>query len=185
VNGFTITRPGCGFWVISSDIVISNNLIVDNVGYGIFLADWEPGYEMVSELAGNTIVGNGGTGVEYRTWQAFGTHNIVVGHRDYGFKGQDFTYDLLYCCDAWGNGNDYYLPNSDAGLDGNISEDPRFCDPVNGDYTLAADSPCLSPATQCDYWGPAFMGVFGQGCDVPTGLGMSESWGKVKALFGE
>ncbi|MDP6684660.1 MAG: right-handed parallel beta-helix repeat-containing protein, partial [Candidatus Marinimicrobia bacterium] len=42
--------------------------------------------------------------------------------------------------------------------DGNIDSDPLFCDPENGDYTVAANSPC-------QLW-DANIGALGIGCDA-------------------
>jgi len=62
-----------------------------------------------------------------------------------------------------------------ATFDGNmVFEHPRFCSPVscafapstNGDYTLAASSPCLPEFSPCD----SLIGALGEGCaitDVP------------------
>ncbi len=49
----------------------------------------------------------------------------------------------------------------DYSLDGDIRLDPEFCDPLNGDFRVAASSPCLegTPYTLC---GP--IGRFGEGC---------------------
>jgi hypothetical protein len=38
------------------------------------------------------------------------------------------------------------------GINGNISEDPLFCDPEAGDFTLHGDSPCApysAPNPEC------------------------------------
>ncbi len=44
-------------------------------------------------------------------------------------------------------------------LEGNINADPLFCDPDNGDFTLASNSPCIGTGQ-----GGANMGALGVGC---------------------
>jgi len=50
----------------------------------------------------------------------------------------------LTCCDIYGNeGGDWVDCIADQyGVNGNICEDPLFCDPENGDFTIRGDSPC-------------------------------------------
>jgi hypothetical protein len=66
------------------------------------------------------------------------------------------------------------------GIDGNISQDPLFCDPAGGDFTLCADSPCAADNN------PACgqIGALPVGCG-PCGTTAVEttSWGAIKTLF--
>jgi len=87
----------------------------------------------------------------------------------------------LACCDVYGNpGGDWVDCIEDQyGIDGNISEDPLLCDPGNGDFHLAYDSPCAPfspPNPECDLIGawPVDCG----GSPVTR-----DSWGGIKALF--
>ena len=58
-----------------------------------------------------------------------------------------------------------------------IIADPLFCDPAAGDFTVAADSPCL-PANS----GPCgLIGALGQGCGAVAVEGVS--WGSIKAMY--
>lgn len=64
----------------------------------------------------------------------------------------------LACCDLYGNeGGDWIEPIAEQyGVDGNICEDPLFCDAPNGDFTLREDSPCAPgspPNAECDLTG--------------------------------
>jgi hypothetical protein len=56
---------------------------------------------------------------------------------------------VLTCCDLYGNhGGDWVGPIADQyGVNGNISEDPLFCDPERDDFYFAYDSPCLDADT--------------------------------------
>jgi len=55
-----------------------------------------------------------------------------------------------------------------AGVAGNLSLAPLFCDAPAGDFTLHAGSPCLPENNDCG----VRMGAFGQGCDL-TAVGES------------
>lgn len=77
----------------------------------------------------------------------------------------------LVCSDVFGHdGGDYAGAMTDpTGTDGNISEDPRFCGPINGleyEFTVTGASPCLPANNDC----AALMGALGEGCPAPTGL---------------
>ncbi|MCP4548829.1 MAG: T9SS type A sorting domain-containing protein [bacterium] len=67
----------------------------------------------------------------------------------------------LECCDVWGNaGGDWVgAIAGQSGASGNISSDPRFCDPIGGDYTLHSDSPCAKDNNDCSR-----IGLYGVGC---------------------
>ena len=112
-----------------------------------------------------TFVGNsasqGGSGVD-----CFGGASPHLGNTAvvFGMEGEAVCCDetssaTLSCCDVYGNaGGDWVGCIADQyGIDGNISEDPDFCDAAAGDYHLASTSPCL--------YGPCGqIGAFGQGC---------------------
>jgi predicted outer membrane repeat protein len=89
---------------------------------------------------------------------------------------------MLTCCDIYGNeGGDWVGAIADQyGINGNISLDPLFCAPGNGDFTLHQDSPCAPftpPNEECD-----LIGAWPVGCG-PTAVRM-RTWGAIKALFG-
>ncbi len=105
--------------------------------------------------------------------------NIVVENSiiALGIGGEGiFTYDNpsfpsvihLICCNVYGNeGGGYGGTSTDqTGIDGNIAEDPKFCDWKNYDFTLGADSPCLPDYNDCS----ALMGSLGQGCGLTSGV---------------
>jgi hypothetical protein len=78
----------------------------------------------------------------------------------------------LTCCDLFGNaGGDWvgYI-ESQYGVNGNISEDPLFCDPEGENFRLEVESPCAPftpPNEECD-----LIGAWPVGCDpdaVPGG----------------
>jgi hypothetical protein len=89
----------------------------------------------------------------------------------------------LICCDIYGHeeGDWTGCIADQLGLDGNISEDPLFCDPGNNDFTLEECSPCAPfslPNVECD-----LIGAWPVGCGgSPT---IDATWGRVKSLFRE
>ena len=85
----------------------------------------------------------------------------------------------LECCDLFGNAGGDWVGCLDGqlGTDGNIAEDPLFCDPAGFDFTIEEGSPCapnFNPAC-------GLIGAFSVGCgSTPT---RSVSWGAAKAMF--
>jgi predicted outer membrane repeat protein len=76
---------------------------------------------------------------------------------------------LLSCTDVYGNdGGDWVGCIADQfGINGNLSADPLFCNPLASDYTLAETSPCApehSPA------GCGLIGALPVGCDEPIAV---------------
>jgi hypothetical protein len=69
------------------------------------------------------------------------------------------------CCDVYGNGVDWDgCLEGQWGVDGNIWEDPMFCDYPNGDFGLLEGSPCApfsEPNTECD-----LIGAWPVGCQA-------------------
>jgi hypothetical protein len=128
-------------------------------------------------VVGCTIVGNEahfGAGI----WAVDGP-NIVVENSiiAFGLDGEGiFAYDNpsypseinLICCNVFGNQSGGYggTTPDQTGIDGNIAEDPGFCDWENYDYTLDASSPCLPANNGCNM----LMGALGQGCDLTSAV---------------
>jgi hypothetical protein len=88
---------------------------------------------------------------------------------------------VLSCCDIFGNeGGDWAGCIADQlGVNGNIAEDPLFCDPLATNYRLAEDSPCAPftlPNVDCDQ-----IGAWPIGCG-PTET-IPRTWGGIKALY--
>lgn len=95
-----------------------------------------------------------------------------------------FSTATLTCCDLYGNaGGDFdQCIAGQAGVAGNFSSDPLFCDPSGDDFHLQDDSPCV------DAPGCGLVGAAGTGCVAITSVETEppvQSWGKVKAGFEE
>jgi hypothetical protein len=71
---------------------------------------------------------------------------------------------ILTCCNIYGNwaGDWTGLIADQYGINGNISEDPLFCDISSGDFYLCSNSPCLDTDT-C-----GTIGMFGLGCEFDS-----------------
>lgn len=78
----------------------------------------------------------------------------------------EHSYVDITCTDIHGNeGGDWVFPLEELlGQEGNICEDPLFCDAANGDFSLAEGSPCL-PGFNPDC---GVMGAHGLGCSAPA-----------------
>jgi hypothetical protein len=86
----------------------------------------------------------------------------------------------LTCCDLYGNADGDWVGciADQYGVNGNISEDPLFCNPENGDLTLQSDSPCAAENNPvCGQ-----IGAWPIGCDPPVPVGMT-SWGRLRRLY--
>ncbi|MCK4413901.1 MAG: right-handed parallel beta-helix repeat-containing protein [Candidatus Eisenbacteria sp.] len=95
-----------------------------------------------------TIADNGapdGGGVH--TWGSNPVfENVIIAFSSEGeavFTGGAGT-PTLACCDIYGNAGGDWTSGIEGqfGTDGNISENPIFCDAANGDFRLRDDSPC-------------------------------------------
>jgi hypothetical protein len=84
----------------------------------------------------------------------------------------------LACCDIYGNvGGDWVGSIAPQfGVDGNLSEDPLFCDALNGDFAIDAASPCA----QANNPSCGLIGAWDVGCESPV---ENASWGAIKALY--
>jgi hypothetical protein len=146
------------------------NSAPDSSGGGIFIYTYDQGAVSVS---GCTLVGNlarHGSGIVVYSEAAEIANSIVA----FGVESEAVFCDgggiaLLSCTDVYGNeGGDWVGCIADQlGINGNLSADPLFCNPLAGDYTLAETSPCTpahSPA------GCGLIGALPVGCDEPIAV---------------
>jgi predicted outer membrane repeat protein len=140
----------------------------------------------VPEITMSTIFGSMTQGAAIRCsgeWCAPTISNTIVAFSaDGGAVACDGgAAPALSCCDIYGNAGGNWVGGIEDqyGIDGNISEDPVFCDPDNGDFTLQECSPCAPfspPNPECD-----LIGAWPVGCGgTPV---TRDTWGGVKALF--
>ena len=162
IDGFTITNGDGGIRILLSSVAIQNSKIVDNdrTGWGsggitidrsyvtitntliadnhdgamlIISTPVDPWVESVVHINNSTIANNGGHGIFCSLSWCIVVNSIVWGH-----EGQDFAGELGRCLVTYSDIEMMEWPG-----EGNISEDPRFVDPDNGDYRLRPDSPCI------------------------------------------
>jgi predicted outer membrane repeat protein len=150
-------------------------------GGGIFCS-----WNSHSAIANCTFYGNsaeGGSGL-----YCFYDSDAVVEQSIFAFSIEGNAVQLqdasaaLACCDIYGNaGGDWVGGIEDQhGVNGNISEDPLFCDPENGDLTLHVHSPCAPfspPNEEC-----GLIGAWPVACGGPTVV-ESTTWGRIKAAY--
>jgi len=120
---------------------------------------------------GCTIAGNlgGGMGTVFAENSRMAVENGIIAHNDAGpaiFCGGVDRTPTLTCCDIFGNtGGDWVGCIADqAGINGNLSLDPLFCDTAAADYSIWDVSPCAPANNDCD----TLIGALGVGCYAPT-----------------
>jgi predicted outer membrane repeat protein len=89
---------------------------------------------------------------------------------------------IIECTNIFGNEGGDWIGDFAfwSTLNGNLSVYPLFCDPDQGDYSLAANSPCL-PGNHPAGWNCGLIGALGQGCG-PVAL-TPQTWARVKARY--
>jgi len=86
----------------------------------------------------------------------------------------------LACCDIYGNeGGDWTgCIAVHAGMNGNMSADPLFCDLPTGDLRVEACSPCLGINNTCG----VDIGARGSGCGCGEAVEPA-TWGSIKRIY--
>jgi len=136
-----------------------------------------------------TFVGNvatdGQTGVIFNLDGGLSLQNCLIAFN----AGASVTGGVsqMSCTDIYQNsGGDWVMGIAEhAGVNGNFSADPCFCDAGALNFSLCADSWCLP---ENSLWGCSeVVGALGQGCvacDCPPPLPVDRwTWGRVKAQY--
>ncbi len=127
-------------------------------------------------IRGNTFVRSGPTMDPRPGWVIEG--NLSTGGDD-GFsmyRGLDGGV-VFRCNNSWGHARNWVGFDDPAGVDGNFSAPPLYCDPAAGDYHLAQGSRCLPPNNACGI----LVGAFRQGCGT---VGIEpQTWGRIKSAW--
>ena len=191
---------GGAVYIADGSPVVEDCTIYDNtanLGGGIFVIYGSP------QIARCTITGNhanlNGAGIYQSTDAHFTVANSIIAWNDGGpgVVCEGTPHVQLLCTDVYGNsGGDWVGCIADqAGVSGNLSLDPLFCDAAGDDYTLHSDSPCaddFNPAcgrigsepVQCEssaapetqrvpdrfFLGPCSPNPFGRGTTIAYGL---------------
>jgi len=125
---------------------IEKSIFANNRGRGMYI---DVGYSEEFIINGCTFAQNddGGITVQgfYNSDSLKIDNSIMMDNGSFGIEVLDSPECILVSyCDNYGNsgGNYFGLPDQ-TGQNGNISEDPLFIDPDNGNYQLQCASPCV------------------------------------------
>jgi uncharacterized repeat protein (TIGR01451 family) len=124
-----------GITIDRSYVTITNTLIADNRDGAMLIISTPVDPRVTSNVRINssTIANNGSHGIFCSLSWCIVDNSIVWGH-----EGEDFAGELGRCLVTYSDIEMMEWPG-----EGNISEDPGFVDPGNGDYHLRLDSPCV------------------------------------------
>ena len=146
IRGNSATHGG-GIACTISRPTITNNIISSNAGSGIYCETSSP------SIYGNTITLN-------TTLYSFGgiycyNSNPQISHNIVTFNDVSIvcvrSNPNLICCDVYGNERGDWVGciADQAGINGNFSLDPLFCDAASGDFSLRDHSPCAPDNNSC------------------------------------
>jgi len=132
------------------------------------------------QIQSSTFYGNsGGFGAVLLSDALCTMSQVVIAFNDGGLY--QYSTVAMTCCDIFGNeGGDWIGDFADQlGVNGNICEDPLFCDPEQRDFQLNAASPCAPfspPNPECDLIGAWPVGCSGTPVEAIR-------WGRLKNAF--
>jgi pectin methylesterase-like acyl-CoA thioesterase len=122
-------------------------------------------YQSSPTVQGCTLVGNSAAsaagGISLQSTCSPVIQNTIIA---FSFQGGAMSCGpntpMLTACDLYGNMGGDWTGNiaGQEGTNGNISEDPQFCDLIGGDYHLMDSSPCAYPM------GYGLIGALGARC---------------------
>ena len=170
VENITSGGWGGGIYCANASPTIINNILIRNSapnlqygrGGGIAL------YASSPTISNNTLSENAspnGGGIYLKHYYSYIENTIektiIVFSTQGGAVSCITVSPILTCCDVYGNiGGDWAgCLEGQYGIDGNISEDPLFCDPGNMNFYLCSNSTCLHG--ECGQIGALGRGCFG------------------------
>jgi hypothetical protein len=180
---------------IVEDNVVAFNPRGDGIRVGFQSEPGAPAIGFDIGVRRNTVVGCQGTGLLVRYLPAAVIEQNIIAFNGIGLDCDgDIPSLVVSCNDAFGNADGDFARfcAGAAGVDGNVSLDPLFCDGESGNFQLARSSPCAPdnsngcgligalPAALCSTVGGDFLK---RGPDDRAARTESRSWGQVKSIF--
>jgi hypothetical protein len=176
-------REGAGLFLLRSDAIIEGTTIVYNnsdIGSGLLLETSSPevkrctiSHNLAGPGSGIYARGGGRPRISASIVSFCGGGGIFVE----GYSSRP----SLVCCDVYGNeGGNYGGSIGDqTGIQGNISEDPIYCDPGRMIYTVGDGSPCMPGRNSC----LQPIGAHGAGCHTLSTIRVTpEGTGDVETI---
>ena len=169
IDGFTITGGHYGIYCNGSSPTIINCMIETNINDGVKCCNYSSPtvtnctimgnnygincYVHCSPTVTNCIIRSNSEAGVYSYMSSLIITNSTLVNNSKGISSRNSASTVTNCI-IWGNGDDLYdcsatyscISEGDSG-EGNISSDPLFFDPENGDYHLAFGSPCIDLGT--------------------------------------
>lgn len=168
----TISVDSCQIIANDGDGIVASNpwfgaevyrsIIADNQGDAVSVFA-NPDVPVKVESA--TIIDNRGSALT-TGWSHFLVDNSIIAHNDgLAIDQPDYAQLQISNTDLYGNAGGDWIPEIQHLQDqaGNLSADPHICSLVNGEYTVASDSPCL-PENHPDGNGE-IIGALDEGCN--------------------
>ena len=153
---------GGAIYFSTSSPEVSGNLFINNTGSTNASALYIYNYDGPT-ISNCTIANNVGTEAVYchgfnGTVEPVFINTIIWGSdSSFGFQDTSQANPIISYCNLESG---FPITGTDGGS--NISADPFFCNPDNGDYTLVENSPCIAAGSN-----ESNIGAFGIGCDEP------------------
>lgn len=147
--------------------IVASSQLYDNEanarGGALYCPGGAPSFQRCT-IAFNSAPEGGGFSVEQGGLVTLERSLVVFNLDGGGITTDAGSFILATCGDVFGNaGGDWggtaYDP---AGVDGNISANPLFCNPLARDFHLDADSPCAAANNTCGL----DLGALDVGCDL-------------------
>ena len=175
--GNTAVQWGGGLFSYQSDPLMTNCCFIGNHavlrGGGVYYYSFYGPTE--SKLTNCTLVKNstdgfgGAIACEYHSSPTL--ENCIIAFSAAGeavYCSGPEDQPVLQCCNIFGNaGGDWVgCIAGQAGINGNFSLDPLFCDTASGDYSLFVLSPCAPANNSCG----VLIGALDVGCTGPKAL---------------
>ncbi|MBU1700706.1 MAG: right-handed parallel beta-helix repeat-containing protein [Candidatus Eisenbacteria bacterium] len=187
IDNQAVIRGGA-IHLIADEVIVEENLFISNEapeGSGIYTEGNCP-------IRKNTFYGNRGAGgaISFRAVAAPLVENNIIMNTLEGYAVNcvpvgGYTPEPHFSCNAlWNNESGAW---AGYGCEifwwpGNFEGDPLLCDPENGDFHLAENSPC-APGNHPGGYPCGLIGAFDSGC-IPVPVAHPTTWGSIKAMYG-